>query len=72
MEVTIYGTSVCPNCDKVKTYLSSKSVPFSYSAVGADISKEELEVVAKRAVRAVPVIMVDGQEKTFDQLQTIF
>ncbi len=69
MEVTIYGTSVCPNCDKVKTFLTNKKVPFAYSAVGSDISKEQLEEVANRSVRAVPVIMVDGNERTFDQLR---
>lgn len=71
MEVQIYGTPVCPNCDKVKTYLSIKEVPYSYSAVGDDITKEELEAVVKRPVRQVPVIVVDGQETTFEQLRTI-
>lgn len=69
MEVQIYGTPVCPNCDKVKAYLGIKKVPYSYSAVGDDITKEELEAVVNRPVRQVPVIVVDGQEKTFDQLR---
>lgn len=71
MEVTVYGTSVCPNCDKVKSFLTNKAVPFAYSTVGTDITKEELETVASRSVRSVPVIMVDGHEKTFDQLRTL-
>ena len=71
MEVQIYGTSVCPNCDKVKMFLSSKDQPYQYSAVGMDITKEGLEEAVGRAVRAVPVIVVDGLETTFDQLRTL-
>ena len=71
MEVQVYGTPVCPNCDKVKMFLTSKDVPYSYSAVGSDITKEQLEEVAKRPVRAVPVIMVDGEERSFAQLQRL-
>ena len=71
MQVTIYGTSVCPNCDKVKTFLSNRDVPYSYNAVGKDITKEELEGIVNRSVRSVPVIVVDGREKTFAQLQLL-
>ena len=69
MEVQVYGTSVCPNCDKVKMFLTSKDVPYHYSAVGSDITKESLEEVVGRSVRSVPVIVVDGHEQTFSQLQ---
>lgn len=69
MQVTIYGTKICQNCDRVKTYLTTKEIPFSYSGVGVDITKEELEQVVHRSVRAVPVIVVDGDEKTFEQLR---
>lgn len=69
MQVSVYGTKVCPNCDKVKSYLNIKEIPYSYSSVGEDISREELETVVSHPVRSVPVIVVDGQEKTFDQLR---
>lgn len=71
MQVSIYGTKVCPNCDKVKTYLNTKEIPYSYSSVGEDITREELESVVSRPVRAVPVIVVDGQERTFEQLREL-
>ena len=41
------------------------------SADSFKITKEGLEEAVGRAVRAVPVIVVDGLEKTFDQLRTL-
>lgn len=70
MNITIYGTPVCPTCKTVLAFLQSKDTQHDYKVVGEDISKEQLEETIGRVVRAVPVIVVDGDELSFDSLKT--
>lgn len=69
MNVTVYGTPVCPNCKTVKSFLESSKVGYDYRSVGEDVTKEQLEETVGRPVRSVPVIVVDGEEVTFDLLK---
>jgi len=69
MNITIYGTPVCPTCKNVLSFLKSKRADFDYKVVGEDISKEQLEEAVGRMIRAVPVIVVDGDELSFDSLK---
>jgi len=70
MKITIYGTPVCPNCKNVLAFLKGNEAKYEYKVVGEDVSKEHLESVVGRPVRAVPVIVVDGDELSFDSLRT--
>ena len=70
MKVTIYGTPVCPNCKNVLSFLKNNNTDYEYKVVGEDVSKEQLEDSVGRPVRAVPVIVVDGDELSFDSLKT--
>jgi glutaredoxin-like YruB-family protein len=55
--VTVYSTSSCPWCVKVKEYLSSLNVPFQAIDVGADREAAK-ELVQKTRQRGVPVTKV--------------
>ena len=70
MKITIYGTPVCPTCKNVLSFLKSSNTNYDYKVVGQDVSKEQLETDVGRPVRAVPVIVVDGDELSFDSLKT--
>jgi len=69
MNITVYGTPVCPTCKNVLSFLKSKKAEYEYKVVGEDISKEQLEENVGRMIRAVPVIVVDGDELSFDSLK---
>lgn len=70
MIVTVYGTPICPNCKNVISYLDSSNVSYKYETVGESVTKEQLEETVGRPVRAVPVIIVDGQEVNFEGLKS--
>ena len=71
MEVTIYGKTNCSNCLNVTRYLETKEIKHEYKLVGRDLSKEDLEDIVHHSVRTVPVILVDGEEQTFDELRKL-
>ena len=60
MNIEVYGTDTCPACIQAKTFLESKSIPFTYYTVGKDITVEEF--VKKTESQAVPVIFIDGDK----------
>jgi glutaredoxin-like YruB-family protein len=55
--VTVYATSSCPWCVKVKEYLSSLAVTFQAIDVGVDREAAK-EVVQKTRQRGVPVTKI--------------
>jgi len=69
MEITVYGTTTCPHCVNVKTFLENKEASYDYKLVGKDLSIEQLGSIVGRPVRTVPVIVVDGDELSFDSLK---
>jgi len=69
MDITVYGTHTCPHCINVETFLQQKGTPFEQKIIGEDVSIEQLEENVGRPVRTVPVIVVDGDELSFDSLK---
>jgi len=69
MEISVYGTPTCPRCKDVLNFLLEKDVDYTYSVIGIDVEHEQVNTVVGRPVRAVPVIMVDGAELSFDNLR---
>lgn len=58
-KVTVYSTSWCPWCDRVKDFLREKKVPFT------DVNVENNPVAAQEMVQksgqmGVPVVDIDG------------
>lgn len=69
MDITVYGTHTCPHCIKVEQFLETQNTPFEQKIIGEDVSIEQLEENVGRPVRTVPVIVVDGDELSFDSLK---
>ncbi len=59
MKVTVYSTSACPWCNKLKEWLSEHKIAFK----DIDVSKDEkaaMEMVEKSGQMGVPVTDIDG------------
>ncbi|MBD3310829.1 NrdH-redoxin [Candidatus Woesearchaeota archaeon] len=59
-KVTVYSTSTCPWCTKVKDFLKENNVEFEDIDVSSDQEKQE-EMVEKSGQMGVPVIDIDGE-----------
>lgn len=58
--IIVYSTQTCPFCDRVKTFLSERNIPFEE----VDVSKDQaraMEMVEKSGQMGVPVLDIDGQ-----------
>lgn len=67
--ITVYGTPSCPNCKTVTSFLDSVEADYSYLTIGQDVTKQEVDDQVGRSVRAVPVIVHEGTEVSFDDLR---
>lgn len=59
MNVTVYSTSTCPWCTRVKDYLSYKEVKFKEVNVAQD-HDGAMEMIRKSGQRGVPVVDING------------
>jgi glutaredoxin len=69
MDITVFGTPICPNCKNVTSFLDSAGVRYQYKTIGEDVEKADVDALVGRAVRSVPVIVSNGLEVTFDDLR---
>lgn len=59
-KVTVYSTSTCPWCIRLKQFLSENQVQFEDCDVAQDRQKAD-EMVQKSGQMGVPVLDIDGQ-----------
>jgi len=59
MGVTVYSTSTCPWCHKVKEFLKENKVKFKDIDVGGD-QKKANEMIKKSGQQGVPVVDANG------------
>lgn len=57
--VTVYTTSTCPWCDRVKDYLGKEGVPFEEKRVDSDYNAA-MEMIQRSGQQGVPVIAADN------------
>jgi glutaredoxin 3 len=57
---TVYTKDGCPQCDRAKAMLTSKSEPFQAVKIGADITLEAFRQLYP-AVKAVPFIVAEDR-----------
>jgi glutaredoxin len=69
MEISVFGTETCARCKDVVNFLQDKDVTYDYKIIGEDVDREHVNKVVGRMVRAVPVILVDGEEVSFAALK---
>jgi len=72
VDVVVYGTDNCPKCGVVRGLLEKNGVEYQYKTVHEDITKEELEFIVSRDVRSVPVVTLNGEERTLMQFMFLF
>ena len=58
-KVTVYSTSWCPWCDRVKSFLKEKKIPFKDINVENNPQAAQ-EMADKSGQMGVPVIDIDG------------
>lgn len=59
-KVTVYSTTTCPFCIRVKQYLKDNNVQFEDIDVSANQEKAD-EMIKKSGQMGVPVIEIDGE-----------
>ena len=59
-KVTVYSTSTCPWCIRVKQFLSENNIPFDNYDVSSDQAKAE-EMIQKSGQMGVPVVDIGGE-----------
>jgi glutaredoxin-like YruB-family protein len=59
-KVTVYSTSWCPWCDRVKTFLKEKKIPFK--DINVENNPEAAQEMANKSGQmGVPVLDIDGK-----------
>jgi len=69
MDITVFGTPICPNCKNVTSFLDSAGVGYKYKTIGEDVDKSDVDALVGRSVRSVPVIVSNGSEVSFEDLR---
>ena len=59
-KVTVYSTSTCPWCIRVKQFLTENNIPFDNYDVSSDQAKAE-EMIQKSGQMGVPVVDIGGE-----------
>lgn len=60
-EVTIYGTSWCGDCDRVKQFLSERGIAFREVNIDKTPDAEQLVLRVNNGKRKVPTLEVEGR-----------
>ena len=69
MEISVFGTPTCTRCKDVLNFLQEKDINYDYKVIGQDVDHDYVNNIVGRMVRAVPVIVVDGEELSFENLK---
>ena len=61
MNITIYTTSGCSYCEKIKQLMTRANVEYTSILVGKDITKQEFKIKYPTA-SGYPYVIIDGEE----------
>jgi mycoredoxin len=59
--ITMYTTTWCPDCRRVKSFLEKRGVPYREVNIEEDESAEETVIKANNGKRKVPTLEVGGR-----------
>jgi glutaredoxin 3 len=59
-KVTVYSTTTCPYCIRVKQFLRDNNITFEDFDVSSDQAKAD-EMISKSGQMGVPVLDIDGE-----------
>lgn len=60
-EVTLYSTTTCGYCTKVKHLFRMKGIEYTEKKVNVDITREQLCAELGKEVRTVPQVVINGE-----------
>jgi glutaredoxin len=60
VEITIYSTRQCPECQQAKAFLTKNNIRFSEVDVTSDVAKQQEMIILTGGHRRVPVIAIDN------------
>ncbi len=71
-KVEIYGTRVCPFCDRAKELLKRKNIEFTEYKIDEDMDKRQEMVTRNPGARTVPQIFINDKAiGGFDDLNAL-
>ena len=69
MKITVFGTPACAVCKQVTEFLTNLAIDHDYLTIGKDTTVELVEAVVEHPVRSVPIILINAQEVSFEELR---
>jgi mycoredoxin len=58
-QITVYGSSWCGDCYRVRRFLDKYKVPFTWIDIDRDRDAEKFVIEANRGMRSVPTIIFE-------------
>lgn len=58
-KITVYGTDWCGDCRRVRSFLESKKIPFTFINIDHDKEGEKFVKTTNRGLRSVPTIVFE-------------
>lgn len=68
--VTLYTKPSCPHCILAKNLLRANNIEYKEIVVGEDLTREQVIAMFPNQ-RTVPIIIVDGEQTTTDNLKML-
>lgn len=59
MNITIYSKEGCPYCDKIKSVLEQRNIPFEYQILNIDFTRDEFHAQFGEG-STFPQVVLDG------------
>ncbi len=59
--ITVYSTGTCPICDKTKTFLNKKNIPYDEVRLDLDPASHREFAQITNGARTVPQITIEGK-----------
>ena len=57
--ITVYGTTWCGDCRRVRTFLDTKQIPYAFINIDQDKEGEQFVIKTNRGMRSVPTIVFE-------------
>lgn len=68
--IEVYGSVVCPKCERAKKILDGRNIDYKYHCIGLDVTAEYVKDLFPKA-RALPIIVDEnGSQVRYEDLET--
>lgn len=59
VRITVYGTNWCGDCRRVRSFMDSKNIPYTFINIDQDKEGEKFVIKINRGMRSVPTIVFE-------------